>query len=157
MELSELQQKFGEELLQAQVEHGQGVVEVSVTKAHEVLKFCRESEALAMDLLLDVVAVDYLDREPRFDLVYLLYSTRLKHRLRLKVGVKLDQKVPTASDLWKSADWAEREVYDMFGITFEKHPNLKRILLFEGFEGHPLRKDYPVNRRQPIPEIEEKL
>ncbi len=157
MELNALSEQFKEAILQATVRGGQGVVECQVAKLHEILQFCHQSPVYQIDVLLDVVGVDYLGKAPRFALVYLLYSTNLKHRMRIKVWVDEKDKVPTASDIWHSADWAEREVYDMFGIHFDKHPNLKRILLFEGFEGHPLRKDYPVNRRQPIPEIEEKL
>jgi NADH-quinone oxidoreductase subunit C len=87
--------------------------------------------------------------------VYLLYSLELNHRLRIKVRVAEGEALQTATDLYASADWAEREVWDMVGIRFAGHPNLKRILLFEGFEGHPLRKDYPMDKRQKIPVIEE--
>jgi len=156
MELNALQNQFGDALLQAEISRGQGVLECQPAKIREILQYCRQAPEYQMDLLLDVVAVDFPDREPRFDLVYLLYSTKLKHRMRLKIRLNESTKVPSASDIWKSADWAEREVFDMFGLRFENHPNLKRILLFEGFEGHPLRKDYPVDRRQPIPEMQEK-
>ena len=102
--------------------------------------------------------MDYLGRNPRFEVVYHLYSIPLNHRIRIKVPVSEENcKVPTCIDLWKSADWFERETFDMMGIVFEGHPNLKRLLLFEGFEGHPLRKDYPINQRQKIPEALEKL
>jgi NADH-quinone oxidoreductase subunit C len=108
---------------------------------------------------LDVCGVDYLKAgdKPRFEVVYHLYSVTNNHRLRLRVKVpEEDMTLPTATDLWKSADWHEREAFDMFGFRFEGHPNLKRILLFDGFEGHPLRKDYPMEKRQKIPVPEEK-
>ena len=87
----------------------------------------------------------------RFEVVYHFYSIPHRHRLRLKVPVAAaDAQVPSLTALWPSADWYEREVWDMFGIRFQGHPNLKRILMYEEFEGHPLRKDYPVNLRQPL-------
>jgi NADH-quinone oxidoreductase subunit C len=87
----------------------------------------------------------------RFVIVYHLFSHRLKHRLRLEVPVEEDDpEVDSLSSLWAGADWLEREVWDMFGIRFRGHPNLKRILMYEEFVGHPLRKDYPVKKRQPL-------
>ncbi len=87
----------------------------------------------------------------RFTVVYHFYSTAHKHRLRLVVPVEeSDASVDSLTALWPGADWLEREVWDMFGIEFRGHPNLKRILMYEEFQGHPLRKDYPVNKRQPL-------
>ena len=87
----------------------------------------------------------------RFVVVYHLFSLPLKHRLRVEVPLQeADLEVDSLSSLWNGADWLEREVWDMFGIRFRGHPNLKRILLYDAFVGHPLRKDYPVNRRQPL-------
>ncbi|MCI0546857.1 MAG: NADH-quinone oxidoreductase subunit C [Candidatus Rokubacteria bacterium] len=120
------------------------------------LRFCRDDAELRFDLLVDITAVDYSrfpGREdgPRFEVVYHLYSIPRNHRLRLTVRVEEDDAlVPTATTLWPIADWLEREVWDMFGIRFDGHPNLRRLLLYEEFVGHPLRKDYPVDRRQPL-------
>ena len=103
-----------------------------------------------------LTAVDYQKypgREdgPRFEVVYHLYSLRWNHRVRIKVRVDEDDAVvPTAVPLWPIADWLEREVWDMFGVRFEGHPDLRRLLMYEEFVGHPLRKDYPINRRQPL-------
>ena len=96
--------------------------------------------------------MDYLDkRTPRFEVVYHLYSLSKNHRLRVKIPVAgEDPVVDSLTPLWKGADWLEREVWDMFGIRFRGHPDLRRILLYEQFEGYPLRKDYPVNYRQPL-------
>ena len=122
----------------------------------EALLFCRDDGELSFDLLMDLTAVDYLKfpgREdgPRFDVVYHLYSTSKNHRVRLKVRVEEDDAVvPTATGLWPIANWLEREVWDMFGVRFEGHPDLRRLLMYEEFVGHPLRKDYPINRRQPL-------
>ncbi len=89
--------------------------------------------------------------DARYAVVYHFYSVKHKHRLRLVVPVEeADPEVETLTSLWAGADWLEREVWDMFGIRFQGHPNLKRILMYAEFEGHPLRKDYPVNKRQPL-------
>ena len=91
------------------------------------------------------------DDEHRFEVVYHLYSSRRNERLRLKVPLAAAHpEVDSLTGLWEAANWFEREVWDMFGIRFAGHPGLRRILLYEGFEGHPLRKDYPVNKRQPL-------
>lgn len=107
-----------------------------------------------MDLLMDVFGLDYLHWEEkalRFEVVYNLYSTSKHHRLFVKVRVpEKDAMVETVSGLWPAADWYEREVWDMFGVSFKGHPNLKRILMYEEFKGHALRKDYAVNKRQPL-------
>jgi NADH-quinone oxidoreductase subunit C/D len=105
------------------------------------------------DLLLDLCGVDYPDREERFEAVYHLYSVPSGARLRLKVPVpEADPVLPSLIDVWKASDWFEREAYDMFGLRFEGHPNLRRILTHEAFEGHPLRKDYDPARRWILPE-----
>jgi NADH-quinone oxidoreductase subunit C len=91
------------------------------------------------------------DDESRFDVVYHFYSSSHHHRLRVKVPVtSADPVVDSLTELWHAANWFEREVWDMFGIRFTGHPNLKRILMYEGFSGHPLRKDYPIRKRQPL-------
>jgi NADH-quinone oxidoreductase subunit C len=116
----------------------------------KVANFLKNDPRLQFNVLLDITAVDYLERKPRFDIVYHLLSLPFSRRLRLKLPVEdgstaLDSMTP----LWGSADWLEREVWDMFGIRFAGHPDLKRILMYEEFEGHPLRKDYPIHKRQP--------
>jgi NADH-quinone oxidoreductase subunit C len=122
----------------------------------DALAFCRDDPALGFDMLIDVTAVDGLtfpgrEDDPRFEVVYHLYSIGHNHRLRLKTRVEeSDAWVPTACGLWPIANWLEREVWDMFGVRFEGHPDLRRLLLYEEFVGHPLRKDYPMNRRQPL-------
>ncbi len=152
-----LQNQFPDAIPRAFLDKGEAVVHVIPEELHNILKICKNDPQLKFEFLMDVVGVDYLGQQPRFEVIYLLYSLTQNHRLRLHVRVNEGEMLPTASNLWASADWAEREVWDMFGIAFSGHPNLKRILLFEGFEGHPLRRDYPVSKRQEIPEIEEKL
>jgi NADH-quinone oxidoreductase subunit C len=109
----------------------------------EVAKFCRDE--LAFDYLLDVSSVDNFGEEPRFEVVYLLYSLSLGVHLRLKLSVSEDDPtVDTVSDIWPAADWHEREVYDMMGLRFNGHPDLRRILMWEGYPYFPLRKEFPL-------------
>ena len=159
MILEKLQSTFAGEILGSHQDHGDLTVILKKDRCHEVLRFLKEDPDLSFEILMDVCGVDYLPtgEDPRFEVVYHLYSVTKNHRIRLRVKVpEQDMTLPTATDLWKSADWHEREAYDMFGFRFEGHPNLKRLLLFEGFEGHPLRKDYPTEKRQKIPIPEEK-
>jgi NADH-quinone oxidoreductase subunit C len=130
---------------------GQAVVLVAREVLVPTLERLRDDPTTAFDMLSDLTAVDYRGRHPRFEVVYQLNSLSLHHRLRVKVAVEEhDAVVPTASTVWKSALWAEREVFDLFGIRFEGHPDLRRILMYPEFEGHPLRKDYALERRQPL-------
>lgn len=145
--------KFAGTIVHSHEEKGDETIVVDRGAIREVLRHAKQDEDLRFDLFLDVCGVDYLGRDPRFEVVYHLYSIPLNHRIRIKVPVpESEPSLPTCVDLWKAADWFERETFDMMGIVFEGHPNLKRLLLFEGFEGHPLRKDYPINQRQKIPE-----
>lgn len=119
----------------------------------DVMNFVKTDPGFEMNVLIDLTAVDGLKQhwKPRFEVVYHLYSMRLNHRLRIKVRVEeKDAAVPTLTGLWPIANWLEREVWDMFGVKFDGHPDLRRILMYEEFQGHPLRKDYPFNKRQPL-------
>jgi NADH-quinone oxidoreductase subunit C/D len=121
----------------------------------EVLRTLKESPATSCNLLLDVCAVDYPDRESRFDVVYHLSGLGSGTRYRVKVAVPEDDPVvPSAYGIWKAADWFEREAYDMMGIRFDGHPNLRRILTHDAFQGHPLRKDYDPGQRWMLTEAE---
>ncbi len=114
----------------------------------ELARDLRDSSETRFDLMLDLCGVDYPEREKRFEVVYHLYSVTRGERLRLKVGVtEEDPVLPSLIPVWKATDWFEREAYDMFGLRFEGHPNLRRILTHEAFQGHPLRKDYDAARR----------
>ncbi|MDZ7373048.1 MAG: NADH-quinone oxidoreductase subunit C [candidate division KSB1 bacterium] len=151
--VARLREAFGEKVLDVYTFRGDTVVVLDRSVNVEACQLLRDDPQLQFNFLMDLTAVDYLgfNRKPRFEVVYNLYSLANNLRLRLRVPVpEEDPIVRTVSHLWKAANWAEREVWDMFGIRFEGHPNLKRILLYEEFEGHPLRKDYPVNRRQPL-------
>ena len=118
----------------------------------DLFKFLRDDSRLLMNFLMDITAVDYLKKKPiRFEMVYHLYSQKYNHRVRIKIPLEEnDCVVDSLVPLWMGANWFEREVWDLYGIKFKNHPNLRRILLYEGFKGHPLRKDYPINKRQPL-------
>ncbi len=109
-----------------------------------VAAWLRDDAELRFDLLADVTCVDQLPAEPRFAVVYELYSTSRHHWLRLKVFTAADQPVPSVTPVWPSANWCEREVFDLFGVQFAGHPFLRRIMMPDNWEGHPMRKDYPV-------------
>jgi NADH-quinone oxidoreductase subunit C len=118
-----------------------------------VLKMFKLDDALKVDYLSDLTAYDNKDHgdgDKRFVLVYQLYSLELHTRIRVKVGVSEFEQAETLTDLWPGANWLEREVFDMYGITFKGHPNLRRILMDERFSGHPLRKEYPIKQREPF-------
>lgn len=111
----------------------------------EVAQYCRDAEGFAFNLLSDLCGIDYLPETPRFAVSYVLYSMSCNHTIRLKVFVPEDDPiVPTVTGVWPSANWPEREVWDMFGVKFERHPDMRRILMPFDWTGHPLRKDYPL-------------
>jgi NADH-quinone oxidoreductase subunit C len=142
---------FGPAILQQHAAGGEATVVIGRERAADVFGMLRQEPRFGFDLLVDITAVDFLGRTPRFEVVYHLYSLAHRHRLRVKIPVAEDDcRVPSVTALWKSANWLEREVWDMFGVRFDGHPDLRRILMYESFEGHPLRKDYPVSKRQPL-------
>ena len=154
--LQRVRDRFGPAVVDSHEHRGDATAVVERAALIDALRFCRDDSGLDFDVLMDLTAVDYSKypgREdgPRFDVVYHLYSVPHNHRLRVKVRVDEDEaSVPTAVGLWPIANWFEREVWDMFGVRFSGHPDPRRILLYEEFIGHPLRKDYPINRRQPL-------
>jgi NADH-quinone oxidoreductase subunit C len=116
-----------------------------------VCRYLRDDPELRFDLPTDLTCVDYLGQEPRFEVVYHLYSTQKKHRIRLKCRVPEDDPViDSVVEIWPGFNWSEREAYDLYGVRFIGHPDLRRILLYPEFVGHPLRKDYPKEGRQPL-------
>ena len=150
--IQKIKDRLGDSIREDHSFRGDQTVTLPKEKIAEAVKFIRDEPSLAMDFLMDLTAVDYMDRKPqRFEVVYHFYSSSHNHRVRIKVPVgEEDCVVDSVVPLYKSANWFEREVWDLYGIKFKGHPNLKRILLYEGFKGHPLRKDYPVNKRQPL-------
>jgi len=141
--------------------HGDETVVVHAEDILDVMNFLRKDDRLNFDMMMDLTAVDYLDNQnlnpylaemnARFEVVYHLYSIGKNHRIRVKAPLAEDNLfINSITGIWGGADWFEREAFDMYGIVFRGHPNLKRILLYEKFEGHPLRKDYPKTKRQPL-------
>lgn len=148
-----VQERLGARLLQANSFQGQHQVVIRPDALVELICWLRDEPSLSMDMLIDVGGVDLLQhpQKPswRFEVVYQVMSLSKKHRFRVKVAVEDDSvEVPSLWELWGLANWMEREVYDMFGVRFSGHPNLRRILCHDEFEGHALRKDYPITRRQ---------
>jgi NADH-quinone oxidoreductase subunit C len=142
-----LRDRFGAAILREQVSCGDAIVFVAAERAHEILAFLRDDPGQRFDYLTDVTAVEYRDAERPLEVVWQLRS--LARRADLRVKTELDKRQPlevdSVYDLWKGADWLEREVYDMFGVTFRGHPDLRRILMWETYaEGFPLRKDFPL-------------
>jgi len=146
-----LQENFPDDVREAVVANGDAVARVAAGAVRRILEFLKSDARLLFSVLVDITAVDYLGREPRFEVVYNLVSMAHRQRVRLRVEVGGDHpEVDSVAELWGCANWLEREVWDMYGIGFRGHPDLKRILLYPEFQGHPLRKDYPIQRRQPL-------
>ncbi len=142
-----LRAQFGDAIGRHFMSSGDTVVFLDRDRAHEVLAWLKDTPGQDYDYLVDITAVDYRDPERALEVVYQLRS--LEHLGELRLKIALDKRGPlevdTVWDLWKGADWLEREVYDMFGVTFRGHPDLRRILMWETYaEGHPLRKDFPL-------------
>jgi len=149
-----LKKQFPAAVLETHALAGDETVVVEAGRWKDVARFLRDDPRASCDMLVDLTAVDYPERSPRFEVVAHLYSLSKGHRLRLKarVGDREGESVEIDSlaDLWGSANWAERECWDMFGVRFRGHPDLRRILLYPEFEGYPLRRDYPAERIQPL-------
>jgi NADH-quinone oxidoreductase subunit C len=156
MLIEKLKARFGADIVGAEESHGEEAVTIDRERAYDFFRALRDEPGFGFNFLTDLTAVDWLERQPRFDVVYQLNSLTLGHRLRVKIGVDgTDPWVHSVVGVWGAADWLERECFDMFGIAFKGHPDLRRILMYDSFEGHPLRKDYLYNKRQPIvPEID---
>ena len=151
--LERLKAQFGERILETHSYRGDDVAIVAPSDWVEVARFVKHDPECLMNHFSDLTAVDFPEREPdvpRFDVVLNVRSLVLKQRVRLKTRVEDKQPLATLTGVWAGANWAERECYDMFGIPFEGHPDLRRILLYEEFVGYPLRKDYPIDRTQPL-------
>lgn len=143
--------RFGGEILSAQSARGDETITIDREPAYEIFRALRDEPDFEFNMLVDVTAVDWLERKPRFDVVYHLNSLTRGHRIRVKIAVDGPEPwVHSVVGLWGAADWLERECFDMFGIVFKGHPDLRRILMYDSFQGHPLRKDYVFNKRQPI-------
>lgn len=155
--LAALKERFGASILETHSLLGDDTAVVEPARWREIAQYLRSDPRMAFDLFVDLCAVDYPDREPRFEVVLHLRSIQHGHRIRLKARVGDaegdDAVLPSLVPVWAGANWFERETYDLMGVTFTGHPDLRRILLYEEFVGHPLRKDYPANKTQPLVEL----
>lgn len=131
-------------VLSAHVAFGELTLEVQAALLVPLVEFLRDDASCRFSSLVDITAVDHPERAARFDIVYHFLSMYQNHRIRLKAAVRADEMVPSIHEVHPSANWFEREVYDMFGVLFSGHPDLRRILTDYGFRGHPLRKDFPT-------------
>ena len=141
--LNTLSQLFGTKLLEKSEFRGETTYTIDPAHLREVARFCRDE--ISLDYLIDITSVDNSGEEPRFEIVYELYSMTLAIHLRLKLRVSEEvAAVGTVSDIWPTANWHEREIYDMMGIKFNGHPDLRRILMWDGYPYFPLRKEFPL-------------
>jgi NADH-quinone oxidoreductase subunit C len=140
-----LEQRFGPYIVEVKEQWGEVTIVLAREALLQVCRTLRDDPAFDYKMLVDLCGVDRgVEADLRFEVVYHLYSLTHRHRLRLKVRVREEEAVPSVVEIWPNANWYEREVYDMFGVRFEGHPELRRLLMPEEWEGHPLRKDYPL-------------
>ena len=141
--IDSLNKRFGERILEQKEFRGETTVVIDARDIREWARFCRDD--LRFDYLLDITSVDNFGSEPRFEIVYELYSMNTALHLRLKLSVAEDDPIiDTVSDIWPTANWHEREIWDMMGLRFKGHPDLRRILMWEGYPYFPLRKEFPL-------------
>jgi NADH-quinone oxidoreductase subunit C len=150
--LDRLAQQFvAGEILETGSQHGNEWARVALAHWRVVAQFLRDDPTTALNMFIDLTCVDRLGRTPRFDVVMHLYSVDKKHRVRLLAGVPAeDPSIDSLVTLWPGANWFEREAFDLYGVRFAGHPDLRRILMYPEFVGHPLRKDFPKEGRQPL-------
>ena len=137
---SELASKIKKSL----VEFDELLIEVNIQDLSETIQFLKSNDNCKFKQLIDIAGVDYPEEEKRFQLVYLFLSHELNSRIKVMIKLEIGKKIPSITKIFPSANWMEREVFDMYGIEFENHPDLRRILTDYNFEGHPLRKDFPL-------------
>ncbi|MGB8542385.1 MAG: NADH-quinone oxidoreductase subunit C [Candidatus Acidiferrales bacterium] len=140
--VQKLKARFGDAIREATLDRKQAIVAIAADQLREISRYCRDEEKF--DMLVDLTAVDWPKREKRFDVILILYSFAKNERVRLKAHAGETEPVPSVCEIWPAANWLERECYDMFGIVFEGHPDLKRILMPDEWQGYPLRKDYDI-------------
>lgn len=136
--------KLGAAVFDRKIAHGELTLTTDVASIVEVLKFLRDDKGCQFQVLIDICGVDWPARVARFDVVYHLLSPRLNQRVRVKLHTDEETPVPSVISVFPAADWYEREAYDMYGILFSGHPDLRRLLTDYGFQGYPLRKDFPL-------------
>ncbi|MDI1478122.1 NADH-quinone oxidoreductase subunit C [Polyangium sp. y55x31] len=153
-----LKSKFGDDIYETHSQFGDDTAVVNPQRWREIARFLRDDPQCAMNMFVDLTAVDYLGRQtPRFEVVLHVHSLERSHRIRLKARIGDDDangvEIDSVVSVWKGANWFERECFDMFGVNFKGHPDLRRILMYPEFVGYPLRKDYPADKTQPLVEL----
>jgi NADH-quinone oxidoreductase subunit C len=152
--LEKLKERFGTAVLETHASFGDETAVIEPSQWKSVCTFLREDPALDFDMPVDLCAVDYPTRIPRLEVVMHLYSVPLGHRIRLKARVGDEEangaEIDSVTSIWPGMNWLERETWDMSGVRFRGHPDLRRILMYPEFEGHPLQKTYPADRTQPL-------
>lgn len=148
--INELKVQFKDDITEFSIQFGDDVIRIKREALQDIVRFLKKTPH-NFGMLLDLTCVDYIGEELRFEMVYHLYSISNKNRLRLKIRLdENDLKIDSLTSFWGNANWLEREVFDMYGVRFNGHPDLRRLFMYDGFEGYPLRKDYPLRKRQPI-------
>ncbi len=145
---AKVKERLADSILESAEFRGELTLVVKKEDIVPVCRFLRDDPELSYNFLSDLTAVDRLGRELRFDVIYHLYSLDKNHRLRLKVRAGENELVPSVTSVWNTANWFEREVFDLFGIKFDGHPDLRRILMPDDWVGHPLRKDFPLTKEE---------
>ncbi len=140
--IARLKQRYGSGIAEASTYLGQNYIVLEPSVAHDVLRQLRDDEQF--DYCVDVTCVHWPQRERPFDVVWIVYSFARNERMRVKTHVAEGESAPSVTDLWETANWLEREAFDMFGVNFAGHPDMRRILLPDDWKGHPLRKDYGI-------------
>jgi len=146
--LEKIKGRFPDSILEIAEFRGELTLVVKRENIVPICLFLRDDPELSFNFLSDLTAVDRLGREPRFDVIYHLYSVDKNHRVRLKVRAEENETVPSVTSVWSNANWFEREVFDLFGVGFDGHPDLRRILMPDDWVGHPLRKDFPLTKEE---------
>ncbi len=152
----ELKEKFPEKIVEISTQFNDEIVSIEKDALLAIAQYLK-NQPRDYSMLLDLTCVDYQGESMRFEMVYHFFSLSNNHRLRVKARIAYkDLSIDSLTSIWKNANWLEREVYDMFGVQFKGHPDLRRLFMYDEFEGHPLRKDYPLRKRQPIIKLRKK-
>jgi len=147
--LEDLKEKLSDNILDMTVQFGDDIIRIKKEALLDLVNFLK-NDPYEFTMLLDLTCVDYMGEEERYEMVYHFFS--LSHNLRLRFKTRLkenDFKIDSLTSIFRNANWLEREAYDMFGVHFSGHPYLRRLFMYDGFKGHPLRKDYPLRKQQP--------
>ena len=140
----QINSELSSKIFSSKIDYGELLFETSVSEIVSIIKFLKTAERFKFKQLIDIAAIDYPNKEKRFELVYLLLSIENNIRVKISIKFEISEKIPSITKIFPSANWMEREIFDMYGIKFLNHPDLRRILTDYNFKGHPLRKDFPL-------------